>query len=279
VSYESLYDDSGLSNTFFAVALPVGAGAFGLSMTMFSSGEIVRTTEQWPEGNDPTAGRFVEWTGTQVGLTYARQVTDRLNFGVTGKYADEGINFARASYYGADFGARFRTGIYGLTIGTALMNVGTRARVEGTAVENNMPPTNEPFLPTNRTLQMQLQTTRVMMPASFRFGVRSEVLGAADALLGISPDHNVIFVGEMVNPINSPALPSFAVEYGFRDILFLRGSKMFRTDASAQDEFSDGLAGGFGLRIPGLGRRFSVDYAFKTIELGSSQSLSVEFGF
>jgi hypothetical protein len=279
ISYESLYENSGLTNTFFGIAAPIGTGAVGLSMIQFSSGEIERTTERYPEGNDPTAGGHVEWTATAMGLTYARQITDRLQVGVTGKFASEGINFARATYYGGDVGFRFRTGLYGLTIGTALVNIGNRARMEGNATNRDIPPTNEPFLPTQRTLPSEMRTTAVLMPAAFRFGVRSELIGGADALLQPSPEHSLVAVGEMVNQINAPVMPSFAFEYGFRELLFLRGSKLFRNGAEAESQFGEGLAAGFGVRIPGLGRRVALDYAYKTIELGSSQSVSIEFGF
>src|SRR5690606_725460 len=122
VSHETLYGNSGLTNSFVAVAMPMGAGATGLSVTYFSSGQIERTTERYPEGGDPTAGQYVEWSGLALGASYARQITDRLSFGGTFKFAQEGMSFARAHYYGADFGIRFRTGLYGITLGTALTN-------------------------------------------------------------------------------------------------------------------------------------------------------------
>ena len=61
--------------------------------------------------------------------------------------------------------------------------------------------------------------------------------------------------------------------------LFVRGSKLFRSAAEAENDFSSGLAGGFGLRVPGLGRTLAIDYAFRSVELGSNQSISIEFGF
>ena len=77
VSYEKLYGNSGLSNTFGAIALPALGGTFGVSLTAFSSGEMTRTTEADPDGGDPTFGDIVEWTATAVGLHYARPFTER----------------------------------------------------------------------------------------------------------------------------------------------------------------------------------------------------------
>lgn len=278
-SYQSLYDDSGLTNSFFGIAVPVGAGAVGLSVIYFSSGDIVRTTERFPEGNDPTAGKFVEWSGVSIGATYARQFTDRLSFGGTLKFADEGINHGRATFYTGDVGIRFNTGLYGVTIGTAITNIGGRTQMEGPAVERDLPATDDPVLPTQRTLPVTLRASSVLPPTAFRFGLRTDLVGGSDAVLRASPDHQVSLMGEMTNPINAPALPGVAVEYGFRELIFLRGSKLFRAEAEAEDDFSSGLAAGFGVRIPGLSRKLTFDYAYQRIELGSSQSISIDFGF
>ena len=280
VSYESLYENSGLTNSFLAVALPVGAGAAGLSVTYFSSGQIERTTERFPEGGDPTAGRYVEWAGLAVGASYARQITDRLSFGGTVKFAQEGMSFARANYFGGDFGVRFRTGLYGITIGAALTNLGSRGRMEGPAVDRVLTPGDDPRLPTQRELPIQLRPEAVLMPAAFRVGIRTEILGTPYSVLGrANPDHRLTLLGEVANAINAPTFPAVAFEYGFRDLFFVRGSKLFRGSADAENDFSSGLAAGFGVRVPGLGRTLAIDYAYRYVELGACQSISIEFGF
>lgn len=280
ISHETLYGNSGLTNSFVGVAMPVGAGATGLSVTYFTSGQIERTTERYPEGGDPTAGQYVEWSGLAVGASYARQITDRLSVGGTVKFAQEGMSFARANYYGADFGLRFRTGLYGITIGTALTNLGSRGRMEGPAVDRTLVPGDDPRFPTQRDLPIQLRPDAVLMPAAIRFGMRTELLGTPYAVLGNSnPDHRLTVLGEVANAINAPTFPMVAFEYGFRELFFVRGSKLFRGAAEAENDFSSGLAAGFGLRVPGLGRTLAIDYAFRSVELGSNQSISIEFGF
>src|SRR5690606_4564772 len=156
--------DSGLTNSFAAFAVPVGAGAAGLAVTYFSSGKIERTTERYPEGGDPTAGQYVEWSGLAIGASYARQITDRLSLGGTLKFAQEGISFARATYFGGDFGVRFRTGLYGITLGAALTNLGSRGRMEGPAVDRTLTPGDDPRLPTQRDIPIQLRPDAVLMP-------------------------------------------------------------------------------------------------------------------
>ncbi|MFO7260682.1 MAG: PorV/PorQ family protein [bacterium] len=280
LSYETLYDDSGLTNSFAAFAVPVGAGAAGLAVTYFSSGKIERTTERYPEGGDPTAGQYVEWSGLAIGASYARQITDRLSLGGTLKFAQEGISFARATYFGGDFGVRFRTGLYGITLGAALTNLGSRGRMEGPAVDRTLTPGDDPRLPTQRDIPIQLRPDAVLMPAAIRFGVRTELLGTPYSVFGSgNPEHKLTMLAEMVDAINAPTLPMVAFEYGFRNLFFVRGSKLFRGAAEAENDFTSGLAGGFGVRVPGLGRTLAIDYAYRSVELGSNQSISIEFGF
>src|SRR5690606_23782328 len=103
-------------------------------------------------------------------------------------------------------------------------------------------------LPTQRDIPIQLRPDAVLMPAAIRFGVQTELLGTPYAWFGNgNPHHKLILLGEVANAINAPTLPAIAFEYGFRDLFFVRGSKLFRAAAEAESDFSSGLAAGFGL--------------------------------
>lgn len=280
-SYQELYENSGLSNTFFAVGLPIGAGAAGLSITRFSSGEIRRTTERYPDGYDPAFGTTVEWTGTALALHYARRITDRLSFGASAKRAQEGMDFVDASWVGVDLGVVFRTGLVASTIAVSVSNLGGRARMEGPAVDQQISAAvRDPLFNTQRSLPASFKTQALQMPTIFRFGIRTELLGAADAVLGPNPRHDVTLLTDLSDPVDGPISPALAVEYGFRDRVFLRGAKRWQREDRAPFRFADGLAIGGGIRLPALGRRLALDYAYQTLEpLGPSQTFSIELGF
>jgi hypothetical protein len=280
-SYQDLYENSGLSNAYVAVGMKVGEGAVGLSLTRFSSGEITRTTAQYPDGFDPAFGSTIEWIGSAVGVSYGRRITDRLAFGVTAKLAQEGVDFADASWVGADVGTIFRTGLLSSTIAVAVSNLGGKANMEGSAINRRITgSTRDPQFPTGRDINTELRTAENQMPTIFRFGLRTELMGTADALVRPDPNHSLTLLSELNDAIDAPITPVLALEYGFHDRFFVRGSKRWLRDDRAPFDFGDGLAAGLGMRLPVFGRRLALDYAYQTFDpLGSSQTVSFELGF
>ncbi|MBI4544647.1 MAG: hypothetical protein HY703_05610, partial [Gemmatimonadetes bacterium] len=214
------------------------------------------------------------------GLHYARRVTDRLSFGVTGKLAQEGLDFAQARWVGADVGTVFRTGLLASTVGVSISNLGSRARMEGAALDRKVVATRDPLFPTARELPASFQTQELHMPTMFRFGVRTELVGPPHALVAANASHSLNLLTELTDAIDGPISPVLALEYAFRERAFLRGSKRWQREDRAPFDFGDGLAAGLGVRIPVLGRSLILDYAFQTLDpLGSSQTFSVELGF
>lgn len=281
VSYQALYSSSGLSNAHVSVGMPIGAGALAVALTHFTSGQIQRTTEQFPEGNDPNYGSSVEWLGTALTATYARRITDRLSAGGSFKYAQEGLDFVDASWVGADLGTVFRTGLLASTVGLSVSNLGSRARMAGPAIDRKLPSgIRDPLFPTGRDLQSNFKTQSLQMPTIFRFGIRTELIGGTEALVSPNPSHHVMWLSELTDPIDGPISPVFALEYDFQQHFFVRGAKRFINENRAPFSFSDGLSAGLGLRLPALGRFITLDYAFETRQpLGSSQAFSFELGF
>ena len=231
-SHEKLYGNSGLTNTFVAGVIPAFGGAFGVSFTSFSSGDIERTTEFYPEGGDPALGSTISWQGTAVGIHYARQFTDRLTAGLTAKRANEGIEFANATWYGADFGVRFRSGIAGSTLGFTVANLGSSARMDGPAIQRRLSQRNDPQFPTGRPLDIGLRPQLLQLPTVLRFAVQTDVLGGPESLMGsrYGADHTLSLVADVSDAIDTGIMPAFAAEYGFRRRLFLRGGGRWLND-------------------------------------------------
>lgn len=283
VSYAELYGSSGVTHTYLAAALPLSPGnVIGASLTRFSSGDVRVTTEQWPTGGDPQRAEFVEWAGTAFGLHYSRAITDRLNVGISAKYIQEGITQATASYVGLDLSTIFHTGIYGITMGAAVVNVGTTGQFRGGAIETVMPSSpNQGTIPSGDPVDVELRTRKLQLPTAFRFGIRAELYGAPDAILGPSADHGLAFLTSIQDATTSLMEPSFGAEYSYRGMFFVRAGKHFRNEPRAGWEFTDGLSGGLGLRLPVGDRRIALDYAYTALgdALGHNQVFSFEFGF
>jgi len=259
LSSADLYGASGLSHTFGGVVLPVGDGAFGVSVSYF--------------------GAVVEWRGLAVGLHYALNVTDRLAIGAAGKYVEEGIDLAKANYLGLDVGATFDVGIYGLTLGAAVANLGTEGRFEGGLVSAYLPEDREAF-PAAGDRTVRHDTRNMQLPTTLRFSVRSSLLGPPEALLGSNADHDFQAYAQVLDGIDTNIQTSLGLEYSFRRLFYVRGGKRFVNESQAPWEFADGLAGGLGVRIPLLDREFTLDYAYVSMgDLDKTQHISLAFGF
>ncbi len=277
-SYEQMFGSSGLSNTYAAAAIPVFGGAIGVSFTSFSSGAIERTTEAWPEGNDPTFGAVVNWNATAVGVHYARPLTDRLVVGATFKRADEGIEFARATYYGGDVGLRFRSGLAGSTLGVSIANLGSSARMSGPAVTRRVPRRDDPQFPTGRPIDIQLRTTEQQMPTTLRIGVQTDLIGSPEALLSGAGPHRVSVFTDVTDGTDTQTMPAIAAEYGYRGRYFLRGGGRYMNENRVQGSDFNLSAGG-GMQMTFGSRRLLLDYAYRRMgDLHNNHVFSFQFG-
>ncbi|HKG95900.1 MAG TPA: PorV/PorQ family protein [Gemmatimonadaceae bacterium] len=280
-SHEKFYGNSGLSNTAVVAALPALGGVFGLSFISFTSGDMVRTTEYYPDGGDPALGANVRWNATSVGVHYARPFTDRLAVGGTLKRATEGIEFASATYYGADVGVRFRTGLAGSTLGFSVANLGSSARMDGPAVQRRVQQCTTPNFPTCRTLDITLRADRLQLPTSLRFGVQTEIIGGAEALLAQARGsrHSLMLLTDVTDAIDTRIMPALAAEYGFAHRLFFRGGGRWLNDSRLDQGSGISYTAGGGVAVPLGTRRITVDYAWRNFgALNDNHVFSFQFG-
>jgi hypothetical protein len=279
LSVADLYGGLGIKHVFAGAVLPLGgAGALGVSYIQLSSGDIERTTEASPEGNDPAFGPTFSWTSTAAEVAYGRRLTDRLDVGAGFKFVTEGIDNANATYLGFDLGTQFRTGLYGATIGAALVNLGSSARFRGPAVERFA---FDDFRP--GATEVEFRTRANPMPTAFRFGVKADLLGTAEAVFGQGGSHQLFATTEILDGIDTDVNYTVAAQYSFRNLFFLRAGKRWVNEArdEAFRSSSFGLSWGGGVRIPfGGGRRIGFDYAYTSMgELNNIQIYSFALGF
>ena len=276
-THSELYGDLGVNHDFAAAALPFAGGGLAVSYIRFASGDIERTDEANPGGDDPTFGSTFEWAGTAIGLHYGRQLTDRLRVGATGRIIREGIDRATASWWGVDVGTQFRTGLYGLTLGAALANVGPSARMEGPLITQRVA-TQEAF---PVALPVRFNTTAYQLPITFRFAVVSELVGGADAMVSQSGLHQLQLAADVNDAVDTDIQFGLGVEYGFRELVYLRVGKKFVNEAFDESfrSFTDFLSFGGGIVLPIAGRRLLLDYAYGRVgELENVQIFSFELG-
>lgn len=199
-----------------------GLGTVGVSVARLDLGTMTGTANAVP-------GQIGGYVVTEdfsaesiaLGLTYARQLTDRFSFGATGRYVTERIASYRAEALVVDFGMLYDTGLGSLRIGALLQNFGT----DGQYLE-------DPF----------------KMPISFRLSTAMEVLGTMG-------DANRLTVSaEALHTNNSAQRLHVGAEYAVLPQLAVRGGYKLGYDEEA-------LSLGLGLALPGSpGLGFDLSY-------------------
>ena len=279
-SRQNLYDDLDIAHNYVALGLPVLGGVVGLHVIALNSGDLTRTTEASPLGDDPTLGSTFEWNSMSIGASYARRLTDRLALGGTLKFVSEGISDASTRWIALDLGTQFQTGLYGLTLGASLSNVGPASHMRGALVKREV--NTDDFSP--QLTDVTYDTRDTELPTLFRFSVASEMYGTANSLWGQGGgDHQVLGEIAVSDAIDTDVQAAIGLEYGWRNMLFLRGGKRFYNDDRDIGESSSlayGLSGGFGVRLPVSGRGLRFDYAYTSLgdQLQNIQVFSLEFG-
>lgn len=282
-----LFDELDIQHTFVGVVMPFGFTRIGISVNTLDSGEMPWQSEYWPNAGyggeqDPTAASF-SWTGTAIGLHFAQPITDRLTVGLAGKVVEEGITNATASYVGVDMSTVFRTGLYGVTIGASLTNLGTSGRFEGNLLNSRV---NTSFSENQiddfiRVMELSAATDHLELPTSFRFSVMLDLIGGADAIVSPDADQSLRLMADTNDPVDAPQETALGLEYGFRGLAFVRAGKRFANEDQIDHGLMHAAAAGGGLRLPvGELGTLSVDYAYTSMEqLENIQVFSFQLQF
>ena len=216
----------------------IGSNNIGLNVAMWDMGEIPLQTEDRPEISDLT------WTAPffQVGLTYARQFTDRIAAGVTTKLLSETIDDMSATGVAFDAGMTYIVGESGLRFGVSLKNFGTKMTYSGDGL-------------TRQTSEgpLAIQASGFELPSELNFGISYRYDVGADASFAL--------LGNFRSNAYEEDQYATGVEVGVRDLVFLRGG--YQVQADLDDSFYQGWNLGAGLNIDLSGFGLKVDYAYR----------------
>lgn len=284
----ALYGDLDINHTFFGAVLPVGLNRFGLSVNILSSGDMVWTDADFPNpppfGPDPNDQESTfEWTGMSVGAHYARPITDRLVFGGALKFITEGITEAEAQFVALDLGTKFETGLYGLTLGGSLLNLGTSASMDGQRLTTriNTGGSEAQIGDFVRLIDLQNDTREVELPTAFRFSLMADLIGSASSIISPNPDQNLRLVWDLSDAVNTDLQTSVGAEYSFRDIAFVRVGKHWSNEAQISYDFSRNASVGGGIALPLSDVvDLRLDYAYTGMgDLDNVQVFSIQAAF
>jgi hypothetical protein len=169
-------------------------------------------------------GRTFRPNSIVFGVSFARDLTDRLSLGVTAKFVHENLVYKSASVLAFDGGLLFKTGFRNIVIDATIRHFGQQVKY----IDEAFP-----------------------LPQTFTIGVSSFLLSDKDPLIAQSDQHSVRLAYEMVQPRDYDQQHSIGMEYSFENMFFLRGGYQFNTD---EQSWSVGM----GLQYDGL----RVDYSY-----------------
>lgn len=270
-NYEAVLNHTNwIANTsfdFVGLIIPLGDfGNIGFSFTSLSMDDMkVRTVEQ-PEGT----GEYFSAGDISIGISYARNLTDRFSIGFTGKYIQQNIWHMSAYAFAIDAGTKFKTDLFGgMVIGASIYNFGTSMQMSGRdsryfiRVDPNKQGSNDQ-IPTN------IEMNSWDLPLTFQIGVSTNLFQNQTYRLTVAAD--------AIHPNNDYESMNFGFETAFKEFLFLRGGYQ-----SAFNKYSEGgLTLGFGInsKLILTNALIKFDYAYRDFgRLQSIHSFSINLIF
>lgn len=148
---------------------------------------------------------------------------------------------AKMNLFAVDFGTLYYIGFHDLRVGMSLRNFSNEEAYRA-----------ETF----------------PLPMTFRLGLAMNVLD----LTNVSDVHELTLAGDFIHSRDNSERVNIGVEYGFRELFFLRGGYKFNYDI---ESFSMGA----GIKVEAAGMKATVDYAFIRMDVFNNVNMfSVLFG-
>ncbi|MCK4255247.1 PorV/PorQ family protein [candidate division WOR-3 bacterium] len=266
---------------FLSYAYPyAGLGTFGLSLIALTMSSEMITTVEEPEGTGE------KWSagGVAIGLSFARMITDKFSFGITGKLIQEGIWDMTSTGFGVDIGAYFNPGYFGsLRFGFALKNFGADMRFTGGQLEEEL---WRPDAPGNvGPLDVELLAHPYHLPTSINIGAAYDIIDV--------PAQRLTASLELYHPIDGAEKGCFGIEYSYNDMFAVRLGYQFDPDLEHEEQYPvdeaeetediygepsgmERLSAGLGFKYAG----YKVDYAYQDMGLlGLVHRISIGMDF
>ncbi|MDZ7264255.1 MAG: PorV/PorQ family protein [candidate division KSB1 bacterium] len=231
-----------ISHSFVAIGMPLGnIGSVGISLTSLGYGEMEETTITNPDGTGIMFGA----NDFAIGLSYARQLTDKFVTGISVKFVRQKVWDLTASGICFDIGTIFQTPFEGLRFGVVVTNFGQNLAFDGQQLIRKDKVYND------ITVTSRYETESFQLPVAFKMGIAYEILRS---------DMNRFMIAiDGVHPNDNLEYANFGAEYIWANMVALRAGYKANTDIQ-------GLSAGAGFRLAlgNVATRF--DYAYSDLE-------------
>jgi hypothetical protein len=242
-----------------------GFGVISFTLKSLSIGDIDVTTTQDPDGTGETFSPQM----LTAGLSYSRQLTERISVGLTANIINETLGDASAS------GVAFNVGVIydnladlnGLSFGLVIKNVGPQMKYDGPGLYTSadVPGYNRPpgFY--------KIDAAPFDLPSTFEFGV-----GYKPAI----DEMNTLQVSGLFQHNNySGDEYKIGGEYGFDNTFFARVGYQFAPDVESEN-YLYGFTAGAGINYQLEGIALRIDYAYRDVQYFSGNHIfALSLGF
>lgn len=247
-----------------AYKLP-NVGTFGVSVNSLDFGDIEVTTANNPEGT----GETYSPTFLTAGLSYARNMTDRIAFGTTVKLLYEKISRETATGFAFDFGLQYNVIGSGLQFGVALKNLGPSMTFTGPDLEQFFQPPGTPSGSSNEPRSITLADFE--LPTALSLGLSYD--------FRLDKKNNLMAHGTFQNNSFSSDDYNLGLEYNYNKMVFLRGGYQFGSE-KIDDRIFTGPSFGAGLKYNAAAFNVGFDYAYRvTDKFDANQYFTISLGF
>jgi len=242
------------------------SSVLGLGIMSMRFGDIMRTTEEVPEGG---LGTFSP-SYLNLSLSYAKEFSKSIYGGITVKVISEAISDVAGRGVAFDAGIQYVTGIVkgqtdNLKFGIALKNVGPVMQFSGDGLSFR-----EVLSSNGVDMTIQQRSAKIELPSSLNIGATYDFYFGGSDSLGIPADHRVTAAINFTSNSFTKDQYMMGVEYGYNSFLMLRAGFIFEQgffdpDIESTTVFT-GPTAGITFEIPlrkEKGTTLGIDYSFR----------------
>jgi Type IX secretion system protein PorV len=266
-SYRQYIADMNMS--FVAVSGRFGElGTIGVSFRDLSIGDINVTTLNQPDGT----GEIISPTYFILGLTYSKQLSDRIAIGTNINLINESWSGAGATGFSFDMGVEYRDlfSVPNLSLGVVVKNLGGSMKYTGTSLWVTATEANSSRGPTFYEIGAQ----SAELPSEISLGV--------SYTRNIDEDNKFTVAGTFVN--NNYTYDNYkgGLEYSYKDILFIRGGYLYSPQSnSLNPDIFQNYTVGAGINFQQFTNiNVSFDYAYVPVKYFDANNIfTIKMGF
>lgn len=253
-----------MSYDFAGIAIPSEMGTFALFAIALNMGEMEVRTEYEQEGT----GELFDAADLALGVSFAKFFTERFSFGINAKYIQQQIWQETAETFAIDVGVIYNTELENLRLGMTLSNFGGKMRMFGKDLlhfhdkDPNIEGNNSQIISAWNTEEFDL-------PIVFRIGM------AYDMINNIS--QRITFAVDGLTPNDYSEYLNLGLEYGYREMIFLRGG--YKGIGVLDSEVGFSVGGGVNYSFD-QSLKLQIDYAYTDFgRLENAQRISLALSF